>query len=157
MTVYINIDGAARGNPGPAGYGIAACDQEGTLLQEAYGYLGDQTNNAAEYCGLVAALELAVFNKWNDLVVRSDSQLMVRQIQGEYKVKNPALKALFMTAKSLISRLNAFEIQHVPRKENKEADKLANKAVDEENSSPHFINPVLEKPVSRGENLNLEF
>lgn len=157
MILFLNIDGAARGNPGPAGYGIAVSNEDGEILHEAYGYLGEQTNNIAEYCALIAALELASYKKWQDIRIRSDSQLMVRQLNGEYKVKNPRLKELFSTARRFIRTFNSFSIEHVRRENNKEADSLANQAVDSQESSPHFINPVLAKPISRGENLRMEF
>ena len=141
--VTLSIDGAARGNPGPAGYGIAA-EADGETL-EAWGYIGEQTNNVAEYCALLAALNLARKKGWSRLRVRSDSQLLVRQIEGSYKVKNEGLRPLHGRARALISRLEAFAIEHVPRAQNKAADKLANRAVDERSSQPKGINPILAK------------
>ncbi|HUX07604.1 MAG TPA: ribonuclease HI family protein [Acidobacteriota bacterium] len=143
--IEIYIDGAARGNPGPAGYGIAAADADGTTVAEGYGFIGEQTNNFAEYCALLAALELAQKKGWRELMVRSDSQLLVRQIQGVYKVKNEGLRALHSRATLLIGRFRVFEIEHVSRSENKLADKLANKGVDEQKSKPRGINPILVK------------
>ena len=139
----ISIDGAARGNPGPAGYGVAATGDGGALLKEAYGYIGDQTNNIAEYCALLAALNLAKKMEWRRLRVRSDSQLLVRQLEGSYKVKNERLRSLYARAVAMISRLDSFAIEHVPRSENKQADKLANKAIDTRASEPRGINPIL--------------
>lgn len=148
--VTVNIDGAARGNPGPAGYGLSAHDSEGKPITEAFGFIGEQTNNFAEYCGLLAALELAVKKGWRSLHVKCDSELLVRQIRGEYKVKNEGLKRLHRRAAQLISRLNKFSIEHVGRAQNKEADKLANRAVDTEESRPKGINPILIKGSQGG-------
>jgi ribonuclease HI len=143
--ITISIDGAARGNPGPAGYGLAADDEQGEPLLEGFGYIGEQTNNFAEYCALLAALELARKKGWRELMVRSDSQLLVRQIEGDYKVKNDGLRPLHARALQLISRLVDFKIVHVPRSENKRADKLANRGIDEQKSQPRGINPILIK------------
>jgi ribonuclease HI len=155
--MIIHIDGAARGNPGPAGYGIAVFTENGEMLEEAYGYLGEQTNNVAEYCAMIAALELAKFKKWARIRLKSDSQLMVKQLNGEYKVKNETLKKLFQQAKKLAGSFKEFTVEHVRRKDNKDADRLANKAVDEGDSLPHFINPMVEKPVDSGDNYRLNF
>ncbi len=143
--IEINIDGAARGNPGPAGYGIVAVEAGGETLAEGYGFIGEQTNNVAEYCALLAALELSHKNGWRELLVRSDSQLLVRQIEGAYKVKNDGLRKLHSRAIQLIGRFKVFEIEHVPRSDNKLADKLANKGIDEQKSKPRGINPILVK------------
>lgn len=141
--IYMNIDGAARGNPGPAGYGIHVSDNNSETIEDAFGYIGEQTNNFAEYTALLAALKLARLRGWNDVHIRSDSQLLVRQLNGEYKVKNEVLARFFRQARSDMSRLKRCRIEHVPRGENKEADKLANKAVDEMASKPPEINPIL--------------
>jgi ribonuclease HI len=143
--VTINIDGAARGNPGPAGYGLIAEDGQSGTPVEGYGYIGEQTNNVAEYCALLAALELARKKGWRELSIRSDSQLLVRQIEGDYKVKSETLRPLHSRALQLIARLGRFEITHVPRGKNKRADKLANKAIDALESRPRGINPILIK------------
>jgi ribonuclease HI len=125
-----HIDGGARGNPGPAGYGVVITDQQGKKRATASEYLGHQTNNYAEYKGLLAALHYAVEEGCRALKVVSDSELMVKQIRGEYKVKNPALRELHAEAKSLISGLEWFCIQHTLRGGNQEADRLANEAMD---------------------------
>ncbi|MBV8475973.1 MAG: ribonuclease HI family protein [Acidobacteria bacterium] len=125
-----HIDGGARGNPGPAGYGVAIHDQEGMKVAALSRYLGRQTNNYAEYSGLLAALEYAAEHTPKALKVISDSQLLVRQIRGEYKVKNPVLDELHKRAKELIKRLEWFSIEHSFREENREADRLANEAMD---------------------------
>ena|ERR1022692_4348148 len=123
-------DGGARGNPGPSGYGVVIQDQAGRKVATLSEYLGHQTNNFAEYQGLIAALEYAVANGHKALKVISDSELLVRQIKGIYKVKNAALQDLHGRAKELIAQLAWFSIGHVLRGHNEEADRLANAAMD---------------------------
>src|SRR4051812_16003202 len=123
-------DGGARGNPGPAGYGVSITDQHGHKLAELSHYLGHQTNNVAEYSGLLAALEWAVKNGQRTLQVVSDSELMVKQIRGVYKVNNSQLQDLHGKAKKLIGQLDWFDIRHVLRGQNQNADRLANDAMD---------------------------
>jgi ribonuclease HI len=123
-------DGGARGNPGPAGYGVVIQDQTGKKIAALSEYLGHQTNNFAEYQGLIAALEYAVKHGHKALKVVSDSELLVRQIKGIYKVKNAALKDLHARAQELIAQLDWFSIGHVLRGHNQEADELANAAMD---------------------------
>ena len=125
-----HIDGGARGNPGPAGYGVVITDASGKKVAALSEYLGHQTNNYAEYSGLLAALKFAVQNNFRALKVVSDSELMVKQIRGIYKVKNQALKELHQRAQDLISKLDWFQIHHVLREKNREADGLANAAMD---------------------------
>jgi ribonuclease HI len=125
-----HIDGGARGNPGPAGYGAIIEDEMGRPVVELSQYLGKQTNNYAEYSGLLAALTYATKHGFKALKVFSDSELMVKQITGQYKVNNPALKELHARALGMIEDLEAFEIIHVPREQNREADWLANRAMD---------------------------
>jgi|SRR5581483_2156472 ribonuclease HI len=127
-------DGGARGNPGPSGYGVVIQDQSGRKLAALSEYLGHQTNNVAEYQGLIAALEYAVQNKYKALKVISDSELLVRQIKGIYKVKNPTLQDLYVRARQLIRQLDTFSIDHVLRGKNQEADRLANAAMDKGNN-----------------------
>ncbi len=124
------IDGGARGNPGPAGYGVVIEDEVGRPVAELSEYLGRQTNNYAEYSGLLAALSYAIKHGFKALKVVSDSELMVKQINGEYRVNNPTLKELNAQAMKLIDQLDYFEIRHVLREKNKEADRLANNAMD---------------------------
>src|SRR6266404_5918360 len=123
-------DGGARGNPGPAGYGVVIQDEAGRKVAALSQYLGHQTNNFAEYQGLIAALEYAIEHGPKALKVVSDSELLVRQIKGIYKVKEPTLRDLHARAKELISKLDWFEIEHVLRGHNREADQLANQAMD---------------------------
>jgi ribonuclease HI len=123
-------DGGARGNPGPSGYGVVIQDEAGRKVATLSEYLGHQTNNFAEYQGLIAALEYAAANGHKALKVISDSELLVRQIKGIYKVKNAALQDLHGRAKELIAKLEWFSIGHVLRGHNEEADRLANAAMD---------------------------
>jgi ribonuclease HI len=123
-------DGGARGNPGPAGYGVVVQDQTGKKVASLSQYLGHQTNNVAEYQGLIAALEYATTNGHKAIKVISDSELLVRQIKGIYKVKNAVLQDLHARAKELIAQLDWFSIGHVLRGKNQEADHLANAAMD---------------------------
>jgi ribonuclease HI len=123
-------DGGARGNPGPAGYGVVIQDQAGRTVAALSEYLGHQTNNVAEYQGLIAALEYATTHAPKAIKVISDSELLVRQIKGIYKVKNAALQDLHARAKELIAQLDWFSIGHVLRGKNQEADELANAAMD---------------------------
>jgi ribonuclease HI len=123
-------DGGARGNPGPAGYGVVIEDHSGRKVAALSQYLGHQTNNFAEYQGLIAALEYAVAHQPKALKVISDSELLVRQIKGIYKVKNATLKDLHARAKELIAQLDWFSIGHALREHNQEADRLANQAMD---------------------------
>ncbi len=129
ITVY--IDGGARGNPGPAGYGVRVEDAAGTLVAELHGALGIATNNVAEYNGLLAALRYAVERGHREVRVRADSELLVKQMRGEYRVKNAGLKPLFLEACGLIRRIGEVTFTHVPREENKEADRLSNLGMDE--------------------------
>ena len=123
-------DGGARGNPGPAGYGVVIQDESGRKVAALSEYLGHQTNNFAEYQGLIAALEYALKQGPKALKVISDSELLVRQIKGIYKVKNPILQDLHARAKELIAQLDWFSIGHALREHNQEADRLANEAMD---------------------------
>lgn len=125
------IDGGARGNPGPAGYGVRIESADGRLLAELHGGLGIATNNVAEYNGLLAALQWAVDHNESELHVRADSELLVRQMRGEYKVKNPGLKPLYIRARLLVMELDAVVFEHIRRELNKEADRLSNLGMDE--------------------------
>jgi ribonuclease HI len=123
-------DGGARGNPGPAGYGVVIQDQSGKKIAQLSEYLGHQTNNFAEYQGLIGALEYALQHGPKALKLVSDSELLVRQIKGIYKVKNATLQDLHGRARELISQLEWFSIGHALREHNTEADRLANQAMD---------------------------
>ncbi len=135
--ISAHCDGGARGNPGPAGFGAVITDANGTVLAELSEFLGIRTNNVAEYSGLLAVLDYALAHHHPRLRVVSDSELMVKQIQGKYKVNSPDLKVLWIKAKVLIERLDAFEISHALRHKNKDADRLANQAMDRGTKRPH--------------------
>jgi len=130
FAITANIDGGARGNPGPAAYGVVVRNSKGQVLAELREYLGNQTNNVAEYSGLLAALDWAVREKHLSLKVLSDSELLVRQMCGQYKVKNPDLKLLYERAQALVGKLRHFSIGHVRRESNREADRLVNEVLD---------------------------
>ena len=123
-------DGGSRGNPGPAGYGVFVQGGDGAPLAELNDFLGVKTNNVAEYSGLLAALEWALANGAGELRVVSDSELMVKQMKGQYRVNSPELRPLYEEARRRAAKLGKFEMQHVLRGKNKEADRLANEAMD---------------------------
>ena len=129
-----NIDGGSRGNPGPAGFGIRIERDDGTVaeLKES---LGVATNNVAEYSALLAALQWAVTHGIRTLHIRSDSELLVRQMKGEYRVKNPGLQPLYDQARTLARHIGRVTFEHVRREFNKDADRLANEAMDEAGAS----------------------
>lgn len=131
-SIYLiaNVDGGSRGNPGHAGYGVYIQDSNGNQVAELSQYLGIQTNNFAEYSGLLAALQYAREHNHTALEVISDSELMVRQLNGQYKVKNENLKPLYQEAVRLIRGFEWFHVRHVRREFNKDADRLANLAMD---------------------------
>jgi len=125
-----HCDGGSRGNPGPAGYGAVVENPLGAVVAQLSEFLGKQTNNYAEYQGLLAVLKWALANGTKRLCVVSDSELMVRQMKGIYKVKNPGLLVLWNEAQQMARKLEDFEIRHTLRGGNKEADRLANEAMD---------------------------
>jgi ribonuclease HI len=129
ITAY--IDGGSRGNPGPAGYGVQVVHDDGTIAAELHAFVGETTNNVAEYRGLIAALTWALEHGVRGLHVRSDSELLVRQLKGEYRVKNAGLQPLYQEACALAGRIGRVTFEHVRRELNKEADRLANLAMDE--------------------------
>jgi ribonuclease HI len=127
----MNVDGAARGNPGPAAYGVVIRDGRGEVVARLKKYIGRMTNNVAEYYGLIAALDYAQSHGVRAVRVESDSELMVKQMRGQYKVKSEDLRPLFERAKKMSQGFEAFRIDHVYREQNREADALANQALDE--------------------------
>jgi len=129
--IYAWIDGGARGNPGPAGYGAHIEDADGNVLAELHGGLGVATNNVAEYNGLLAALQWAVDHNRRQVHVRADSELLVKQMRGEYKIKNEGLKPLAARARLLCASLDRVTFEHVRREKNKDADRLSNLGMDE--------------------------
>jgi len=130
MVITAHCDGGSRGNPGPAGFGAILEDEDGNVLARLSQFLGSQTNNFAEYSALIGVLTYAIKRGYKNLRVVSDSQVMVRQIQGAYKVNSPSLKPLCEEALKLTTQLDTFEISHSRREGNKAADKLANLAMD---------------------------
>ena len=129
--ITANVDGGARGNPGPAGYGALIADEHGQVLAELYAGIGVSTNNIAEYRGLLAALEWALAHGHSRLHVRSDSLLVVQQMLGNYKVKHEGLIPLYRQARHLVARIGQVTFEHVPRERNKEADRLSNLGMDQ--------------------------
>lgn len=165
-----HCDGGARGNPGPAGYGAVLQTESGEKLAELSEFLGFRTNNYAEYSGLLGVLAWALEHNYRRLRVISDSELMVKQIQGKYKVNSPDLKPLWTEARSRIAQLEEFQITHALRHKNKDADRLANHAMDrgmgkspagnpgstpaepkrEPRATPYPQSPVSPPPMLRG-------
>ena len=129
--ITANIDGGARGNPGPAGYGVVIRDADGNMLEELHGALGVATNNVAEYNGLLAALRWAKEHGHTALHVRADSLLLVEQMRGNYKVKNAGLQPLYAKARLLAHEVGRVTFEHVGRSLNAHADRLANEAMDQ--------------------------
>ena len=127
----VMVDGAARGNPGHAGCGAVILDGNGKLVKELSRYLGHATNNVAEYQGLLMGLETLLELGKKRIRVESDSQLLVRQLNGEYRVRDEKLKPLFQKALILLRQFDAYRILHVPREMNRLADRLANKGIDD--------------------------
>ena len=123
------IDGASRGNPGPAGIGIVILYEKKKKVKELYKYIGETTNNIAEYSALIYGLDEAAKLGANEVVVNMDSELVAKQLNGEYKVKDPNIKALFEKAAGVLKNFTNFEITHIDRLKNKDADRLANKAI----------------------------
>ncbi|MGQ0733278.1 MAG: reverse transcriptase-like protein [Acidobacteriota bacterium] len=130
MTVA-HIDGGARGNPGPAGYGVVVSDEHGQVLAELHEGIGIATNNVAEYRGLIAALEWAVAHGCSTLHIKSDSLLVVQQMNGVYRVKHEGLLPLYRQARHLIARIGHVTVEHVRRELNKDADRLSNLGMDQ--------------------------
>ena len=133
-TLDIHIDGASRGNPGEASFGIHVTDRRGKERAALYGYLGQASNNVAEYQALIHALRWALDQAAPRVRVFSDSELVVRQIGGSYRVKHPAMIPLHREALALMRRFENVRISHVRRELNKDADRLANRALDEKAS-----------------------
>lgn len=138
FAITANIDGGSRGNPGPAAYGVVVRDARGEIIEKFGKYLGIQTNNVAEYSGLLAALEYAQREKITSLRVVSDSELLVRQMRGQYKVKSPELRELYELAQAIVRKLERFSIEHVLRASNKDADRLVNQVLDQQELGRHL-------------------
>ena len=129
ITAY--IDGGSRGNPGPAGFGVRLETSDGELIEELHESVGIATNNVAEYRGLLAALTWALAHGHRAVHVRSDSELLVKQMRGEYRVKHAGLQPLYEEARQLVGRIGQVTFEHVRRERNRDADRLANLAMDE--------------------------
>lgn len=125
------VDGAARGNPGDAGCGAVIYDDQGTIVKQLSRYLGRATNNVAEYQGLLLGLEALLQMGKRRILIQSDSQLLVRQLNGQYRVKDEKLRALFSQAVALLQQFDSYRILHVPRESNQVADRLANQGIDD--------------------------
>ena len=130
------IDGGARGNPGPAGYGVRVENADGSCVDELHGAIGVATNNVAEYRGLIAALTYLRRHRFQDVTIRSDSLLLTKQMKGEYRVRHPGLKPLYHEARQLVAHIGQVRFEHVPRAQNAEADRLANLAMDGTSVNP---------------------
>jgi ribonuclease HI len=135
LALRLHVDGASRGNPGEAGFGIHVTDASGGEVASLFGYIGKATNNVAEYQALLHALRFALARGAGSVEVFSDSELLVRQLEGRYRVKNAGLQPLHREAQSLLARFAKATVAHVPRERNREADALANRAVDERGSN----------------------
>ena len=128
--VILNIDGASRGNPGPAAIGVTIKDENNRLIGHIAEKIGNTTNNQAEYLALIAGLKKAISLGAKEISVNSDSELLVKQVQGHYRIKNAGLKELYSEVVKLVYSLASFRIVSIPREQNREADKLANMALD---------------------------
>jgi ribonuclease HI len=128
ITAY--FDGGARGNPGPAGYGVYIVDDQGEVVAELSGSLGTATNNVAEYHGLIAALQWAADRDLKQIAIKGDSLLLIEQMRGNYKVKNEGLKPLHLKARMLVMQIGDVSFEHVRREQNKDADRLSNVGMD---------------------------
>jgi ribonuclease HI len=141
-----NIDGGSRGNPGPAAYGVVVRDAKGEVVARLKKYIGQNTNNVAEYYGLIAALDYAQAHGIRALRIASDSELLVKQMRGQYKVKSGDLRPLFERARKMAQGLESFRIDHVYREQNREADALVNQALDESSKPAGGAMNTAEKP-----------
>lgn len=128
--LVIHCDGASRGNPGPAGAGAIVKDEQGATIRQVYKFLGHATNNQAEYAALILGIEEAQKLAARDVEFRLDSELVVLQLNGQYKVKNAGLRPFFQRAMELLNGFERYSIKHVPRSMNRDADELANRAID---------------------------
>jgi len=130
-SLIVNTDGASRGNPGPAGYGVSISTPDGAIVEELAGGLGVTTNNVAEYTGALEGLRRAADLGATEVLLRSDSRLLIEQLSGRFRVKNPTLQRLHAEVRSVVKRFADVRYEHVRRELNKEADRLANRGVDD--------------------------
>jgi ribonuclease HI len=126
----VNVDGGARGNPGPAAIGVVVRNDDGAIVEEMGETIGEQTNNVAEYRALIRGIELALAHGATEVELIGDSQLIVRQIEGRYKVKHAAMKGLHAEARKLLANFDSWSIRDVRREQNADADRLVNEALD---------------------------
>ena len=131
LRLIVYCDGAARGNPGPAGIGVVITGEDGTEVDRIADGIGVATNNVAEYRAAIAGVSRAAQLGATDVLIRSDSRLLVEQLLGRFRVKNPTLQRLHTEARALLSGFDRYRIEHVPREQNKEADRAANEGVNE--------------------------
>ena len=127
--IEIYVDGGSRGNPGPSGVGVVVLDASGKRLKEISKYIGETTNNIAEYNALLYGLEEALILRAEEVVINLDSELVAKQLTGDYRVKDSGLKPLFERAMNMLKSFKSFEVRHIEREMNKEADKLVNRAI----------------------------
>ena len=148
-----NIDGGSRGNPGPASYGVIIRDGRGAIVAKLKRYIGRMTNNVAEYYGLIAALDYTESHGIRAIRIESDSELLVKQMRGQYKVKSEELRPLFERAQKMSKAFESFRIEHVYREQNREADALANEALDETEGKTAGAAPAkkIEPPSAKSE------
>ena len=150
-----NIDGGSRGNPGPAAYGVVIRDPQGEIVAKLKKYIGQNTNNVAEYFGLIAALDYTQTHGVRALRVLSDSELLVKQMRGHYKVKSDDLRPLFERARKMTQSLESFRIDHVFREQNREADALVNQALDETSRANTASSTNPQRPPTKDATLRL--
>jgi len=129
-SIDIFIDGASRGNPGPSGIGIVFCDSQKNVVKKLFKFIGNTTNNVAEYSALIYAMQEALIDRYSDVKVKSDSELLTKQLSGEYKVKNDNLRPYYDMFQHIARGFNKVEVVPIGREDNSIADKLANKAID---------------------------
>lgn len=150
-----NIDGGSRGNPGPAAYGVVIRDAKGEIVARLKKYIGQHTNNVAEYFGLIAALDYAQVHGIRALRIESDSELLVKQMRGQYRVKSDDLRPLFERARKMAQTLESFRIDHVFRERNRDADALVNQVLDETSGSNSASPASSSRPPSRDATLRI--
>jgi len=127
--LVLYIDGGARGNPGPAGIGVVILDERGKKIKDLSKYIGEATNNIAEYSALLYGLEEALILRADEIKINLDSELVAKQLEGDYRVKDANIRPLFERALNMLKSFKSFEIKHIEREKNKEADKLVNRAI----------------------------
>ncbi|MDP3786276.1 MAG: ribonuclease HI family protein [Candidatus Omnitrophota bacterium] len=130
--LVIYVDGGSHGNPGPSGIGVIICDEKGNVAKNISKFIGDTTNNVAEYTALIYGLQEALILRADEVIINTDSELLAKQLSKEYKTKDAGLKPLYEQVSHLLTGFKKYEIKHIDRSENKGADRLANKAVGEE-------------------------